>query len=189
MLAPIDEPPQCLSRTEFHAWAATQPLGRFERIGSVVVAMAPERAVHARLKASAWRLLRDSIRDRRLLTCEALPDGLTVEVGEDHDFIPDAMVRCGDRLPGDALAVNDPVIVVEVLSPSTAAIDRAVKLQAYFRLPSVQHYLIIAAAQRRVVHHRRAGEAITTGVHTAGWIDLNPPGLGLDVDALYSEAA
>lgn len=47
--------PQRLSRTEFHAWAEQQPRGRFERVGGSPVAMAPERWVHARLKASGAR--------------------------------------------------------------------------------------------------------------------------------------
>ena len=61
MLQPIDEPPQRLSRAEYRAWADAQPRGRFERHSGVVVAMAPERAIHALLKVAAWLLLRQSI--------------------------------------------------------------------------------------------------------------------------------
>jgi Uma2 family endonuclease len=182
------EPPQHLRRAEYRAWAAAQSRTRFERIGGVVVAVAPERAAHNRLKASAWLLLRQSIQANRL-PCEAFANGVTVEIGHADDLIPDAMVRCSDLPPGDVLAVNDPVIVVEVLSPATATVDRAVKLRAYFRLPSVQHYLIVAAEQRRVVHHRRAGGILVTSVHTEGTIALEPPGMLFDVSALYAEAA
>ena len=164
MLQPIDEPPQRLSRAEFHTWVAAQPRGRFERIGGVVVAMAPERLVHARLKAAAWLLLRQGIQANRL-PCEAFPDGAGVEIGEDDDFEPDVMVHCGERLAGDATKVPDPLILVEVLSPSTSATDRTTKLEKYFRLPSVQHYLIVWADRRRVVHHRRRHWCSVLSVH------------------------
>lgn len=76
-------------------------------------------------------------------------DGMTVEV-DDSDHEPDAVVHCGPRLPGDGVAVPTPLIIVEVLSPSTSSIDRAWKLQAYFRLPSVCHYLIVWADKQQV---------------------------------------
>jgi len=188
MLQPIDEPPQRLSRAEFHDWAAAQPRGRFERIDGVVVAMAPERLAHTRLKAAAWLLLRQGIQANQL-PCEAITDGVTVEIDEDNDFEPDAIVRCGERLADNLTKVPDPLIVVEVLSPSTSAIDRTTKLEKYFRLPSVQHYLIIWADRRRVVHHRRAAGSVATTVHTEGTITLDPPGLPFDVATLYREAA
>lgn len=187
-LAPLDEPAQRLSRTAFRAWASAQPRGRYERHGGVVIAMAPERSTHARLKATAWRLLRAGIIATGL-PCEAFPDGMTIETGEDDDFEPDAIVRCGDRLPGDATVVLDPLIIVEVLSPSTATTDRTTKFAGYFRLPSVQHYLIVWSDRIRVVHHRRGEDgAIETRAITDGAIALDPPGFSLDVAELYAEA-
>jgi Uma2 family endonuclease len=189
MLQPIDEPPQRLTRAEYRAWAAAQPRGRFERHSGVVVAMAPERAVHAHLKAAMWLLLRQAIQANRL-PCEVFPDGMGVEIDADDDFEPDAIVRCGgERLADDATKVPDPLIVVEVLSPSTSATDRTTKLEKYFRLPSVQHYLIVWVDRHRVVHHHRAGGGIATTAHTEGTIMLDPPGMSLDVAALYAEAA
>lgn len=188
MLQPIDEPPQRLSRAEYRAWADAQPRGRFERHSGVVVAMAPERAVHALLKANAWLLLRQSVQANQL-PCQVFPDGMGVEIGDDDDFEPDAIVRCGERLADDATKVPDPLIVVEVLSPSTSATDRSEKLEKYFRLPSVQHYLIIWANRHRVVHHRRDGGSVATTVHTEGSITLDPPGMLFDVPALYTAAA
>jgi Uma2 family endonuclease len=186
MRQPLDEPPQRLSRAEYHAWCAAQPRGRFERHAGVVVAMAPERIAHARLKAAAWVLLRDGIAANHL-PCEALTDGMTVEIGEDDDFEPDAMVRCGERLADDATTVPDPLIVVEVLSPKTSATDRTTKFERYFRLPTVQHYLIVGTGRHRVVHHRCVGVGVETAVRTEGAIPLDPPGMPFNVTALYAE--
>jgi Uma2 family endonuclease len=188
MLQPIDEPQQRLSRAEYRAWGAAQSHGRFERHSGVVVAMAPERLAHNRLKANAWLLLRQSIQANQL-PCEALTEGMTVEIGDDDDFEPDAIVRCGVRLADDATTVSDPLILVEVLSPSSNATDRTTKLEHYFRLPSVQHYLIVWPDWRWVVHHRRDGNGVETTVHTEGAITLDPPGMLFDVPALYAEGA
>ena len=53
---------------------------------------------------------------------------MAVEIDEHTIYEPDALVRCGTPLPPDAIKLNDPVIVVEVLSPSTSARDPGAKL-------------------------------------------------------------
>ena len=141
-----------------------------------VVAMAPERAAHARLKARIWRALEDEDRERGL-PCEALPDGMTVRIDEHTAYEPDAQVHCGERLADDTVIVPSPVIVVEVLSPSTSARDIGAKLADYFRVASIRHYLIVRTDRPTVIHHRRGdGEVIETRIVTAGSLQLDPPG-------------
>ncbi len=173
-----------MSREEYRRWAE-QRSGRSELVDGVVVAMAPERRVHARLKGRAFRLLEDAIAEAGL-PCEAWLDGVTVEVGADTDYEPDSVVTCGPQPPEDSMAVSDPVIVVDVLSPSTCGVDSSQKLEGYFRVPSIRHYLIVRTDKPAVIHHRRdAGGAIRTQVVPGGGIALDPPGVVLDVDALY----
>lgn len=133
-----------MPREEYRRWAEAQPSGRFERIDGVVVAMAPERLSHADRKALAWLALRRAVAG---LPCHVYPDGVTVEV-DDSDFEPDVVLRCGEALSGDEVAVPDPVVLVEVLSPSTRDDDLTRKLVAYFRLASVRHYLIFWADRK-----------------------------------------
>jgi len=52
------------------------------------------------------------------------------------------------------------VIVAEVLSPSTSARDVGAKLEGYFRLPSLRHYLIVRTKDLTVVHHERGEDGI-----------------------------
>ena len=121
------------------------------------------------------------------LPCEALPDGATVEVGDDTDYEPGAVVTCGERMGDDAVVAPNPVIVVEVLSPSTRSVDTGVKLIDYFRVPSIRHYLIVRADRRSVVHHRRrGGGGIETSIVAEGTILLEPPGIRLAVADLYA---
>lgn len=179
-----DRPIRFDDRAEFRAWAERQP-GRWEREDGRAVAMAPERLVHTRIKAQAWRALTEAI-GRAGLPCEAFADGATVEVDERTDFEPDALVTCGPRDGDRSTAVAAPVVVVEVLSPSTGYRDISVKLDGYFRVPSVHHYLLLSTDGQRVVHHRRDAEGgIATRIHAGGVIELVPPGLTLAVAELY----
>jgi Uma2 family endonuclease len=175
-----------MSREQYRRWAEAQPRGRFERIDGLVVAMAPERRSHAKRKARVWLALTQAV-EAAGLACEVYPDGVTVAV-EESDFEPDAILRCGDALPGDGVDVPDPLVVVEVLSPSTRSGDLTGKMVAYFRLPSVRHYLIFWADRPQVVHHRQRddGEGIETRVVTAGEIRLDPPGVGITVEEVYA---
>lgn len=179
--------PMILSREEYRRWAEAQPRGRYERVAGEVVAMAPERIAHLRAKARAWQALDRAIRAAGL-PCEALPDGATVEIDADTDYEPDAVVTCGQRATDDAIAAPNPVVVVEVLSPSTRSIDTGAKLADYFRVPSIQHYLIMRADRRGVIHHRRRDDdgGVETNLITEGQITFDPPGITITVEELYA---
>lgn len=175
------------SRTEYRRWAKAQPRGRYERVAGEVVAMTPERIEHVRVKAGAWLALRQAIRAAGL-PCEALADGITVEVGDDTDYEPDAVVNCGAPIAGDEVAAPNPVIVVEVLSPSTQSVDTGAKLTDYFKVPSIRHYLIIRADRRAVVHYRRRDDGgIETRLLAEGRIALDPPGIEIAVEDFYAQ--
>jgi Uma2 family endonuclease len=157
---------------------------RYELVDGQPVALAREPAAHARLKAEVWLALRDGIRSAGL-SCEALPDGMTIKIDERTAYEPDALVHCGAPLADDALLVPEPVIAVEVLSP-TKAHDAGAKLADYFRLPSVRHYLLVRTERPTVIHHRRGDDgSIATRVVTAGALALDPPGLTLELVQLY----
>ena len=80
------------------------------------------------------------------------------------------------------------MVVVEVLSPTTSATDRAWKVREYFRLPSVRHYLIVWADRQQIVHHRRddAG-AVTTAMLTNREMRLVPPGIMIRVEEICTD--
>lgn len=142
--------------------------------------MAPERSSHALTKFKIARRLAEAI-ETAALPCTVYPDGMAVQVDGSTVYEPDALVRCGNPLPGDALKVTDPLIVVEVLSPSTRARDAGAKLEDYFRLPSVRHYLILKTENRTVIHHERDGSGtIATRIISDGAVVvLDPPGIAL----------
>src|SRR5271165_6807356 len=174
-----------LTVDEYLAWAEQQP-GRFELLDGAVVAISPEGAGHAEKKAAVHAALLAAIRSRGL-ACYALPDGMTVRIDDTTAYEPDALVYCGKKLLPSAVEVPNPVVVVEVLSPSTRHIDLSAKLAGYFRLPSIAHYLIVDPEKPRIVHHARAaGDIILTRIASEGIIKLDPPGIEFAVAEIYS---
>jgi Uma2 family endonuclease len=78
------------------------------------------------------------------------------------------------------------LVLVEVLSPDSGTRDRATKLRAYFKLPPVQHYLIVWPEEQRIVRHSRMpGEQVATQVFVSGDIRLDPPGIVVTVEEFY----
>jgi Uma2 family endonuclease len=174
-----------MTRQEFYAWVERQPTSRFELVEGHVQALAPERAVHARVKLNACLALRNAI-SRSGLPCEAFIDGLAVEVGEDTAYEPDVLVQCGDRVAANSLVAPSPVIVVEVTSPSTGRTDAVRKFRDYFRIPSVRHYMITESEPRVVLHHQReANGQIQSAILGSGALSLDPPGLTIQVEDLF----
>lgn len=175
-----------LTADEFIAWAADQPHGRYELAGGEVVAMAAERAGHARAKYAAAKALEAAIAARGL-ACEMMIDGMAVRIDDLTVYEPDALVRCGPRTPDDAMHISDPVVIVEVVSPSSRALDSGAKLTDYFRLPSVRHYLVVNTDARAVTHHRSDGTGgIATHILRDGTLSLDPPGLTLAVADFFA---
>ena len=167
-----------MTSDEFIAWAMEQPKGqRYELFAGKVVGMAPERSAHALAKGSVYRRLAEAV-ERDGVPCTAYPDGMAVMVDEITTYEPDALVRCGPAVPPDTVKLTDPVVVVEVLSPSTRARDHGDKLIDYFRLESVRHYLIVRTEDRAISHHaRNADGSILTRIVRDGDLVLDPPGL------------
>lgn len=59
---------------------------------------------------------------------------MSVCIGETTVYEPDTLVRCGQPVADDTIEISDPIIVVEVVSPSSQSIDTGAKLADYFRL-------------------------------------------------------
>jgi Uma2 family endonuclease len=166
---------------EFLAWAETEENGRYELVRGEIVAMASERSEHVRAKQRAFRALEDAIARTRV-ACEAFVEGLAVVVDDATTYLPDALVNCGETVAPDSLVAPSPVIVVEVLSPSTRNLDKTVKVADYFRVPSLAHYLIVDLGRRHTLHYRRQpDEAIMVAIVKDGEIALDPPGIAVAV--------
>jgi Uma2 family endonuclease len=178
-------PSRLISSEEFLDWVEAQE-GRYELHNGQIVSMSPERAEHVEIKFNVTSALRTAI-SRAGLPCFAYVDGLAVRIDAPTTFEPDAIVVCGDKVARDDVVASSPVIVVEVLSPSTGYIDLGLKLNGYLRVASIQHYLVVDPETRRIVHHKRGlGDALETRIYADGAIKLDPPGLEFAAEEVFA---
>ena len=177
-----------MTAPEFLDWAMAQPWGRYELVDGQVVAMAPERLRHNLVKARLWQALADAV-ERAGLPCIVCTDGMTVVIDEHHAREPDAAIQCGGAIDLDTVVLDAPLVVIEVVSPSSGRDDTGVKLVEYFSVPSIQHYLIVDPDKRVVVHHERDESAIRTRIlgEEAADLFLEPPGFSVSVVALLGD--
>ena len=158
---------------------------RCELVGGEPVGMAPETLHHVRVKQRVWLALHQAVAAADL-PCEALMDGVTVQVDDDTAYEPDVTVACGARGKDTALIVPNPVIVVEVVSKSSYGRDTGAKLEDYFRVPSIRHYLLVKTDRPVVIHHRRLETGvIETRFVTEDALQLDPPGLTVSLAGVH----
>jgi Uma2 family endonuclease len=171
---------------EYLAWGEAEGDGlRTELINGQIVAMSPEQAGHNRIKGATYVALRQAIKAAGL-PCETFADGMTVPIEPHTAYVPDVLVHCGARIPSRQLTVPAPVIVVEVISPTSRHSDTSAKLVGYFTLPSVHHYLVIDSDVHRLTHHARSDVGTpSVRVVSSGKLRLDPPGLEIDVAELF----
>ena len=185
----IDLPKHRMTADEFLAWAEdlSNEAGKFELWdGEVVVRHGPaagfeERSQHWEAKNAMNLALHDAIK-RAGLPCFVAVDGPMVRLSPNRMARPDVLVYCGPKVPRGVQEVPNPVILVEVHSPTTRTRDHGAKLQGYFTLPSLCHYLIIDPERALLIHHKRAADIATgTEIVTGPRLQLEPPGLDVDL--------
>ena len=163
-----------------------EPAGRYELVNGTVVTMAAETARHVRAKLSVYSLFNRQV-EKLSSGCEVFGDGMTIKINEKTAREPDVSVQCGESVDDDSVLLDNPVIVVEVISPSSEFRDTHGKLIEYFTIPSIQHYLIVDQSREMVVHHHRVGNEISTRILRKGTIELSPPGFAVEASELLGE--
>jgi len=127
---------------------------RYQLVRGVVTAMAPAQLAHGRLVTRLARLIGNQVRP----PCEPITEaGIKPAHRFDTYWQADLAVTCTPTTPGQVY-LTDPVLVVEVLSPSTEATDRLLKLVDYRHMPSVQHIRLVSTDSTAIEHWQRAGD-------------------------------
>lgn len=99
----------------------------------------------------------------RKTDCEVYASDFRVKIRDGHNVYPDVAVACGEieTENNDATLLN-PIVVFEVLSKSTESRDRGNKAEDYFKLPSLQDYILVSQYRIRVEHFSREKNNIWT---------------------------
>jgi Uma2 family endonuclease len=176
---------------EFLAWSENLPAeARYELVAGIPLRlMAPTNIRHARVR----RIVSDALRAAAAASgrsCAVFDAGPGVAIGMDGDEcrIPDIVVTCATEIDETARLVPEPVIVVEVASPSTRLADINHKVEFYGGIASVRHYLMIEQDRLRAVYHGRdPSGGLEPRILRGGEIVLDPPGIRLAFDALFRD--
>lgn len=165
---------QPMSLEEFLAWERDQDL-RFEFDGFGPVAMTGGSFAHSEIATNLVETLRRRLRGG---PCRAARGDLKVIVNGRIRY-PDAVVTCAP-IRNDADVVPEPVVVFEVLSPSTAGIDRIAKNADYRATPSIRHYVMLEQTSQAATMFSRDGDQ-WIGRLLTGDVVLRFPELGIEV--------
>lgn len=165
---------------DFLDWEARQG-AKFEFDGIDVQAMTGGTWNHAAVQANLITALRNRLKGT---SCQAFGSELKILVDGSVRY-PDAFITCtaADR---SATVAPDPVVVFEVVSPSTERIDRLVKNDEYRRTPSIQAYVILQPDFVGATMFQRTSNDWVGHVFGPG-ATLALPGVGIDLplDELY----
>ncbi len=145
-----------MTLAEFLEWEERQPL-RYEFDGMGPVAMTGGTAGHADIQANLAAALRTRLRGK---PCRFYGSDLKFQVAQGHVRYPDGMVLCSS-VDRTATIVHDPVVVFEVLSPSTTRNDRIAKAREYQATPSVKRYVMLEQEGVGATVYARSGETWT----------------------------
>ena len=164
---------------EFLAWEEKQEL-RYEFDGHRAHAMAGGTRDHAAIQANLITALRNRLRGQ---PCQAYGSELKMRLGKSVRY-HDAMIVCTPGR-GRATSVDDPIVVFEIVSESSGAIDHVTKNFEYRNTPSIQRYVIIEQTVIGAEVFARA-EDWTGRVHGRGSVlPIPEAGIELPLDELY----
>ena len=124
---------------------------RHEYVGGEIFALAGASLRHAEIVGNIHYRLRDAVRDRG---CRVVTNDVKVQAAEDVIYYPDVVLTC-DPDDNGPYVLHSPVLIVEVLSPSTESIDRREKMVGYRKISSLLCYLVVHQDERRVEQHWR----------------------------------
>lgn len=163
-----------MSLEEFLVWEGQQEL-RWEFDGFAPVAMTGGTLGHGLVQGNLNAALNTRLRGT---PCRVVGSDVQIMAAGTIRY-PDAFVFCS-QLPRGTLLVTDPVVVFEILSPSTAGVDQGVKNEEYRDTPSIQRYVMLEQdRQAATVFARTGGDWV--GHIVSGDAILAMPEIGIEI--------
>jgi len=124
---------------------------------------------HSALAMRLGRRLGNALENSGNQMCEVYGSDLKVRTADERTTYPDISIVCGALTfhPGRRDTVTNPILIAEVLSPSTESDDRNAKWTNYQTIPTLQHYLLLTTNRARVELYTREED----GWHFKAWED------------------
>ena len=123
---------------------------RYEYVGGLAYAMGGGTILHHDVCYNVATVLRARCAGT---PCKSYMQIARVKTPRQDMYLPDAMVSCGPRPAPGAQFIDDPCVLIEVLSPSTTRTDVSEKRRAYEEIPAARAYLIVETTWRAVHRH------------------------------------
>jgi Uma2 family endonuclease len=176
-----------VSEEEYLRLEAQSPI-RHEYVKGEMFAMTGGTLRHNTIALNLAAALRSHLRNT---PCRAFMNDVQVRVAKTNSYYyPDLLVTCArgeQSMDLNAVTVDDPVLVIEVMSTSTEATDRREKLLAYRTLASLSEYVLISQDEARVEIHRRRGDIGWEKIEYSGaeTVELASIGLQISMREIY----
>lgn len=192
MSAVLKQPPEHMTVADFVQWDSGDWSGRrWQLVDGVAVAMTPARDAHGSIQAEIARVLGNHLVDRRAPCRVVTEGGVIPRAGAAENFrIPDIAVTCAP--PGDAVAVPEPVVLMEILAPGNVAETRA-NIWAFTTTPSVLEIVLLHSGRIEAEVLRRLPDGTWPDnpriIDVSGELQLNAIGFSVQLAALYRTTA
>lgn len=172
-----------LSPDAFLDWEIQQE-ERHEYYRGEIFQMAGGTETHSTIITNTLLALAAGIPDRCKVHTEAL--GVRIDAADLFTY-PDLSVVCGEAAFFDPARTRllNPLVLVEVLSPSTATYDRGPKSRFYRQIPSLEAYVLISQDAPAVEVLTRDGDGWRLTTEADGAVEIGALGVTLALDALY----
>ncbi len=150
-------PAQTLFTAEEYITQERKALYKSEYLSGQIFAMSGASRAHSLITGNIFNRLYNQLAES---DCEIHSSDMRVQPSSIAYFYPDVVVACGEsRFEDDVFdTLLNPIVIVEVLSPSTAAFDRGEKFEHYQQLASLQDYILVSQHKFCVEHYRRQGQ-------------------------------
>ena len=168
-----------ISEADYLAGELTSTV-KHEYLGGTVHAMAGAGNRHNDIVVNITSALHSRLRGRPCRPCNSDTKVRIRLQTQIRYYYPDASVVCRPNPPEDSFH-DEPVVIVEVLSPSTRRIDMTEKQEAYFAIPSLLVYLLVEQDSALVTSYRRTPHGFVAEVFSGLEVILPLPEVGIEL--------
>jgi len=180
MVRVLEKP--CFLSEEDYFCAELKSDVKHEYVKGEMIAMSGASVNHGRISGNIFRKFGNHLEN---MTCEPFMSDMKVKTSTGNYRYPDVMVVCDNDFIHNGYVTQTPVILVEVLSPSTRRIDEKIKLLEYTNIPSLKEYVLIEQSCADITLYRKSDQWRSTHYFLGEDIYFESIDLTLSVEDIY----